>query len=152
MRPNPNGHCGEKAMGAYVLPTNPGSGRYIWCCHSARGGSSRSHRPHLCAARSSPHIGEAHLEAAIEIWRYAEASARHISGDAIGDPVADTILAALREAGPDGMTRTEISGLFDRNISSAKLIAALQTLVTLGVARPISRQTAGRPAEVWIAI
>jgi len=97
-------------------------------------------------------IGEAHLEAAIEIWRYAEASARHISGDAIGDPVADTILAALREAGPDGMTRTEISRLFDRNISSAKLIAALQTLVTLGVARPISRQTAGRPAEVWIAI
>jgi hypothetical protein len=97
-------------------------------------------------------IGEAHLKAAIEVWRYAEASARHIFGDAIGDPVADTILAALRTISPDGVTRTEISRLFDRNTSAAKLSAALQTLVAFGLARPTSLHTAGRPAEVWIAL
>ena len=37
-----------------------------------------------------------HLQAGLAIWDYADASARYIFGDATGDPVKDTILAALR--------------------------------------------------------
>src|SRR5262249_20733110 len=49
----------------------------------------------------------AHIEAALQLWRFAERSAAYIFGDSTGDPKADRILAALREA-PQGLTRTEI--------------------------------------------
>jgi hypothetical protein len=39
-----------------------------------------------------------HLRAALAIWDYSAASARFIWGDALGNPVADEILKALRAA------------------------------------------------------
>ena len=47
-----------------------------------------------------------HVTAALAVWRYCEASARFIFGDALGDPTADVILGALRSS--DGMSRDEI--------------------------------------------
>ena len=47
-----------------------------------------------------------HLLAALAVWEYAEASARYIFGDALGNPVADRVLEQLRAA-PQGLTRTE---------------------------------------------
>ena len=41
-------------------------------------------------------IRPVHLKAALAMWQYYEDSARFIFGDSIGDPVADTILHALR--------------------------------------------------------
>lgn len=40
-------------------------------------------------------IERVHLEAALACWEYCEASARYLFGESLGDPVADTILAAL---------------------------------------------------------
>ena len=40
-------------------------------------------------------IRKPHLEAALAVWGYAEDSARHVFGDATGDPVADQIRTAL---------------------------------------------------------
>jgi hypothetical protein len=40
--------------------------------------------------------------------------AAFIFNDALGDPIADTILTALRGA-PEGLSCTEISGLFGRS-------------------------------------
>jgi hypothetical protein len=37
-----------------------------------------------------------HLKAALALWRYYEASVLYVFGDSLGDPIADTILAALR--------------------------------------------------------
>ena len=45
-----------------------------------------------------------HLEAAIAVWEYCEASARYIFGDALGDPIADEILQAVRQAGEEGLS------------------------------------------------
>jgi hypothetical protein len=42
-------------------------------------------------------VGAPHLRAALAVWEYAEASARFIFGEALGDPVADDI---LREEDP----------------------------------------------------
>lgn len=42
-------------------------------------------------------VRQAHLHAALAVWEYCERSIQHIFGDAIGDPVADTIIKALRE-------------------------------------------------------
>ena len=91
-----------------------------------------------------------HLEAALAVWEYCELSAVHIFGDAIGDPVADEILRALQNT-PDGMTRTAINDLFGRHQSSNRIGAALQLLATKGRARPETRQTSGRPSEIWFA-
>jgi hypothetical protein len=41
-------------------------------------------------------VGRPHMEAALAVWEYCEASARHIFGDKLGDPTADEILAVLR--------------------------------------------------------
>jgi Protein of unknown function (DUF3987) len=100
-----------------------------------------------------------HLEAALAVWEYCESSAVHSAwnsarccrgGDAIGDPVADEILRALQNA-PEGMTRTAINDLFGRHQPSNRIGAALQLLATKGRARPETRQTSGRPSEIWFA-
>jgi len=96
-------------------------------------------------------IDIAHLKAALAVWEYCEASAAHIFGNALGDPVADEILLALKHAGSEGMTRTAIRDLFGRNKSADRIGAALAMLVTRGRARMESRQTGGRPTEVWFA-
>ena len=90
-----------------------------------------------------------HLEAALAVWEYAERSALYIFGDALGDPVADRILEALRVYGD--LTRTQMSQLFSRNVSSSRLA---QALLLLGIAKKATfetRQTEGRSAEVWRA-
>lgn len=99
-------------------------------------------------------IGRPHLDAALAVWEYCEASAKYIFGDLIGDPLTDEILRALRAASTAGMTRTDIHGLFDRNQSSAAIGAALGTLFAAGkIQRDEQRsQGRGRPAEVWAAI
>lgn len=92
-----------------------------------------------------------HLQAAQAVWNYCEASVRYIFGDSLGSLVADTILAALKSAGPDGLTRTDISGLFSRNESSGHITLALEELLKLGLAtkRRGATNGAGRPSEIW---
>jgi hypothetical protein len=99
----------------------------------------------------SPKIEIIHLQAAFAVWRYCADSARCIFGDALGDRVADEILRALREASPQGMTRTEISGHFGRNTPADRIGPALTMLMSRGLARREWRMTAGRQAEVWFA-
>ncbi len=97
-----------------------------------------------------------HLSAALAFWRYCDASARFIFGDAVGDPVADEILRALRRAGPDGMTRWEISNMFGRNLSSDRIGKSLLLLEEHGKARMTTTRSGGpgpgRPTETWRAV
>lgn len=98
----------------------------------------------------SAFIRAAHLRAAVALWDFIEASARFIFGDKLGDPVADTILAALRGSGP--LDRTAISDLFGRNASRSRLDHALGLLLTAGKARrAMDKETGGRAREVWQA-
>ena len=96
----------------------------------------------------SPLITRAHLEAALAVWRYAAASARWIFGDAIGDPLADEILAALRNA-PDGLDRTAVRDLFGRHQSRERLDAVLGRLLRDGLVARREERSGGRPREVW---
>jgi hypothetical protein len=97
-------------------------------------------------------ISVKHLDAAIAVWEYCEASAARIFGNALGDPVADEVLRALRHAGKDGMTRTAIRDLFGRHRSADRIGQALALLLTSGRARMESKTTAGRPSELWFAV
>jgi hypothetical protein len=93
-------------------------------------------------------IQRVHLEAALALWKYAEASAAFIFGDSLGDPIADELLRALRTH-PAGMTRVDISSLFARHRHRGQLESALAALTERGLARSVSEKTAGRPAERW---
>jgi hypothetical protein len=96
-------------------------------------------------------IDVVHLEAAIAVWTYCEASAIRIFGDSLGDPVADEILRALRRT-KNGMSRTEIRDLFARHGKVDQIAAALATLLAFGKARFEERRTSGRPVETWFAV
>jgi hypothetical protein len=100
-------------------------------------------------------IEPVHLRAALAFWRYCEASARHIFGDATGDPVADDILNALRRAAPDPLSRRNISLHLGGNRTSERIGQALALLLKHGKARPLptnaKQNGRGRPPEEWVA-
>lgn len=87
-----------------------------------------------------------HLLAALAVWDYCESSVKYIFGKTIGDPVADTILAALRAA-PDGMTRTEIYNLLGRHEKSENIQQAIGELLRRDFVIIETIETGGRPTE-----
>jgi hypothetical protein len=97
-------------------------------------------------------ISADHLLAALAVWKYAEQSALWLFGDAIGDPMADQILTALRQGERDRTWLYEV--LFAKNAHSAMIGAKLSLLARLGLAdmRTDSAEGGrGRPREIWFA-
>lgn len=74
-------------------------------------------------------IDVCHLDAALAVWRYCEASVTHIFGDATGDKVADRILDALR--GEGALSREAIVNVLQRNVPAVRIDAALELLSEL---------------------
>jgi hypothetical protein len=96
-------------------------------------------------------IGVEHLNAALAVWSYCEASAVYIFGGIAAGKTEDVIAAALRQAGEAGMTRTEIRDLFGRHRKGHEIDAALTALAANGKAkRIVGSTTGGRPPTVWI--
>jgi hypothetical protein len=102
----------------------------------------------------SPEIRRVHLEAGLALWRYCEDSVRFIFGDSLGDPVADEILRALKEAGESGLTQTELNDLFSGNRHSGALARSLTSLLEAGhvVCRKEETGGRGRPTKRWFAL
>ena len=122
----------------------------------SRGAAHVTRLSMICALMDKSYfVRREHLEAGLAIWLYCEDSVRFVFGDSIGDRVADSILAALRQK-PGGMTVTDISiDVFKRNETAASIDRALKTLECL---RMIRRELwtqgngKGRGADRWIAI
>ena len=101
-------------------------------------------------------VKKVHLKAALAFWKASMASAQAIFGGLQGDLIADEILAELQER-PDGMTRTEMTDLFNRNIRSSRIGAALGLLARLGLAvgrkeepvKTAESKAGGRKVERW---
>jgi hypothetical protein len=96
-----------------------------------------------------------HLNAALAVWHYCEQSARFIFGDATGDDIADAILDGLRAKQREGLTRTEISQLLQRNESRDRIDAALALLEQSNLARVDRERTSPaqmKPTERWFAV
>ena len=89
-------------------------------------------------------IDAPHIESALALWRYANASAIRLFGDRATDPIEQKIIALLRD-GP--LTTTELHRAFSNNVSGAKL---QQILIGMEAANCIAiRQdstTGGRPS------
>lgn len=96
-------------------------------------------------------IDAPHLMAALAVWQYCDATARHVFGASLGDRIADEIMRRLRAAGDVGMTRTDIRDAFGRHQSVERIGAALELLRRKGSAQCATEQTGGRPVEVWRA-
>jgi len=96
-------------------------------------------------------ILEEHLRAALAVWRYCEDSCHYIFGKALGDPVADSLLKALQDQKPNGMTRTDINKMFKGHKRANQIDRALGLLEELGSAKRETQATDGRSSEVWFA-
>ncbi len=103
-------------------------------------------------ADCSHEIRHTHVESALAVWEYAEASALYIFGGTTGDPDADKVLSAL-EGANGGMTRNEIREFFGRNKGAAELDRIREVL--LGEQRiQVTRTREGdgkKPTERWYA-
>jgi len=94
-------------------------------------------------------IGLPHLKAALALWQFSEQSVVMIFGNSTGDPMADTILRAVRVR--EGMTDTQISSLFGRHMSAARLDQAKGVLAAAGYIHCEEVETVGRPTRIWKA-
>jgi hypothetical protein len=96
-------------------------------------------------------IGVSHLRAALALWRYVDGSVRFLFGDALGHPLADRLLKALRSQS-EGLTKTQIRDLLGRHARGREVDEGLDLLVQRGLARCQSTLTGGRPEQRWLAI
>lgn len=92
-----------------------------------------------------------HLQAALAVWEYAEASVRYIFQGASLDPLANKILKALANR-PDGMTRTEINNFLKGHCLTSQIQEALNELWSAGLIRVETVNTGGRPLERWFLV
>ena len=92
------------------------------------------------------------LLAALAVWDYSARSAAYIFGDALGDPLADAILEALRRAAPLGLTRTDLHKLMGGHENDASLRRALGVLLESGQVRHVAERTRGRSSQRWFAV
>jgi hypothetical protein len=99
----------------------------------------------------SPSIQLPHLQAALAVWEYCSASASLFFGTSTGDHTADRILEAIN-ASTDGLSRTQMSALFHGHLSSNRIDAALEQLISLGAIDHSNQRTGGRNATLWSAI
>ncbi|HQQ00843.1 MAG TPA: hypothetical protein PLY86_20515 [bacterium] len=89
-----------------------------------------------------------HLNAALALWDYSERSVRFIWGDRTGFHIADEILAMLKRS-PGGLSRTDISNSFGRNVPAPRIQNALDMLAESRMIVMEKTETGRRPAETW---
>jgi len=90
-----------------------------------------------------------YLTAAAALARYSVASARYVLDKQARDPRLDRIRRAVTMAAPSGLTRTEISALFNRNLRKELLDELLGQLCADGEYERTLEATGGRPAETY---
>ena len=93
-----------------------------------------------------------HIEAALALWDYSEASVKAIFGDQSGDPNVDTAKAALKAKGE--LTLTEMHAIFGRNVTAAEIERVISVLIKGGVAtiETVPNDKSGRSITVlrWV--
>ncbi len=91
-----------------------------------------------------------HLKAAVAVWEFCDQSARYIFGQSETDPDANRIIDALQERRE--MTRTEISQLFQRHLSSRRIKDILQRLQACGTVTARvegNTKSGGQKKTIW---
>jgi len=98
----------------------------------------------LAAGRAT--IEQDDLEAALDLWRYSEASARAVfAGD--NDALFDRLLVLIHET--PGITRSVLHKKVGWKVPAPTFLGALSRLQAIGLARREVVKTGGRPTEKW---
>lgn len=96
-------------------------------------------------------IDTPHIRAGLALVKYAIDTARDVFGTATGTTDLDKLATALQAAGPAGLTRQQVSGLFGRHRDTAQLDALTAELVEKGAAHTRTTQPkTGRPTTVLV--
>ncbi len=98
----------------------------------------------LAAGRATIEVDD--LEAALDLWRYSEASARGVFNG--GEDRVFTRALELIQAEP-GVTRSAIHSKLGWRVPAPELVAALSRIKAAGLADCRAIKTGGRPAERW---
>ena len=101
---------------------------------------------------ASPVITPEHLEAADAVWQYSRASVEHLFGGIVGDADADKLLAAIRDAAPNGLAADEQHRALGRHVKAARLAHVRDDLERRGLIHTFTSPTGGRPRTVGVAI
>jgi len=91
-------------------------------------------------------IAPVHLTRALAFWRYCDASAGYLFGDADKDPQVNKVLKAL-ESGP--LTATDLNRALSGKIASDRITVILEHLQETGRVSGEKQQTKGRPRITW---
>jgi hypothetical protein len=86
------------------------------------------------------------LAAALDLWRYAAASARVIFGQ-VHDPLFEKIVSAVQQS--PGITRSQLHRRLGWKLGSGELVAALSRVQAAGMMHHRREKTGGRPSEKW---
>lgn len=98
----------------------------------------------LAAGRAT--IEKDDLEAALDLWRYSEASARAVfAGD--NDALFDRLLVLIHEA--PGISRSALHKKVGWKVPAPTFLGTLSRLQAIGLARSETVKTGGRPTEKW---
>jgi hypothetical protein len=98
-------------------------------------------------------IEETHLRAALALWRYADASAHIIFGEAgaeAEDPLEKHLLGIIRQS--PGINRKGLHKALGGHIPATALVAALAKLRDRRLIRAEMSRTGGRPGECWCPV
>ncbi len=99
---------------------------------------------------AEPIISGDHLRAAHAVVDYAAATARHVFGDSTGNTNLDKLLDAIRKAGTEGLTRSQVSRVFSNHLSKQELDDLLDHVCgTDGFVEKV-RDTGGRPLTLYL--
>lgn len=94
-------------------------------------------------------ISKDDLAAAAALIRYSIASAKYVLDRRLRDPRLDRIRRAIDSAGQTGLTRTEVSALFSRNLAKADLDQLLTELINHDGYEESLTHGRGRPAQTY---
>jgi hypothetical protein len=86
------------------------------------------------------------------VWDYCSASASLFFGTATGDHTTDRILEAINTSSEGFLSRKQIGALFHGRLSSSRIEAALEQLISLGAIYQSSQPSGGRPSTLWSAV
>jgi hypothetical protein len=87
----------------------------------------------------------------LAVWDYCLAGARLFFDISPIDPTAQRISEAL-DATPQGLTRTQIRGLFRRHVSKERIDLALEQLSSLGLINRHIAAGRGRSSTFWFPV
>jgi hypothetical protein len=103
----------------------------------------------LCSASHS--IDVEHVKAAWALWSYCRDSAAYIFGDSLGNPIADRLLRAIRDAGPNGLDGRELDRALGGHVSVGEKKVALDQLDRRGLVVTRDEDTGGRRRRLTFA-